>query len=68
MIKLLQDVNLCDKGLQVLYLLLLDRLDCKLFLRLSVFCQVNQAKTSSGQLLDEVVLVFNIGFKATLDL
>jgi hypothetical protein len=56
----LQYLDLIDKGLEVLQLLLLDGLDSVLLARLPVLGLVNDTETTRCQLLREVVLVLDL--------
>ena len=57
-----QDVDFVDKGRIVLDLFLLDRLDCKLLVTLSMLGQIDNAEASIGKFLLERIDLFNVTF------
>jgi len=55
-----QNVDFSDESLEVFKFLLLNRLDRKFLPGCPVLSQIDKAKPTTGQLLDEMIFVFDI--------
>ena len=62
--QLVQYVNFIDEGLEIFNFLLLNGLDSELLTWLTILSQVDEAKAPWGQLLNEMILFFDVAFVA----